>query len=254
VYREAIPQKQGDAQAWVGPANPDPIIVRGQEAWARLRQELAWEDWLAVGEALRLGRHLAMLEARTNKPSGKRYQGIYGDWLRQNGFDEIDKGDRSRLFDCLDHRTEIDAWRQTLPLNQRVRLNHPNSIWRNWQKSTIAGRTTVAPRASPTATYKDEIVRLEDENSRLRRAGDDLFTTTDAAIDIARVLADRLARLTPAKAKQVLERLPDLYAQRSAEAPYENARPRARKKKGRRTIEDFRRDLAARKAGAEAQR
>jgi len=233
---------QGETR--VGRANPDPIILRGQEAWARLRQELAWEDWLAVGEALRLGRHLAMLEARTNEPSGKRYQAIYGDWLRQNGFDEIDKGDRSRLFDCLENLSAIHGWRQTLPLNQRVRLNHPNSIWRNWQKS----KTTVDTRPSPTAKYKDEIVRLEDENSRLRRAGDELFLPQDTATDIARLLADRLLRLTPSKARQILELLPELYAKRSAETPHDKARPRARTK--RRTVEDFQRDLAARKAGA----
>ena len=232
---------QGETR--VGRANPDPIILRGQEAWARLRQELAWEDWLAVGEALRLGRHLAMLEARTNEPSGKRYQAIYGDWLRQNGFDEIDKGDRSRLFDCLENLSAIHGWRQTLPLNQRVRLNHPNSIWRNWQKS----KTTVDTRPSPTAKYKDEIVRLEDENSRLRRAGDELFLPQDTATDIARLLADRLLRLTPSKARQILELLPELYAKRSAETPHNKARPRARTK--HRTVEDFQRDLAARKAG-----
>ena len=237
---------QGETR--VGPANPDSIILRGQEAWARLRQELAWEDWLAVGEALRLGRHLAMLEARTNEPSGKRYQAIYGDWLRQNGFDEIDKGDRSRLFDCLENLSAIHGWRQTLPLNQRVRLNHPNSIWRNWQKSTIAGQTTVDTRPSPTAKYKDEIARLENENHLLRRAGDDLFTATDVAIDIARLLADRLVRLTPSKAKQILELLPQLYAKGSAETAHDKARPRARTK--RQTVEDFQRDLAARKAGA----
>jgi len=83
---------------------------------------------------------------------------------------------------------------------------------------------------------------------RRAAAGDDLFTATDTAIDIAQLLADRFLRLTPSKARQILELLPELYAKRSAETPHNKARPRARTK--HRTVEDFQRDLAARKAGA----
>jgi len=246
VYRENSLQKQGDA-AGLTQVNPDPV-VRGQEAWSRLKKSLA--DWFAVAEALQHGQHLAMLESHSNEPKGSRFQAVMGEWLRTTGFDEIDKGVRSRLLDLFKHWIEIEAWHKTLPSNKRQQLNHPNSVWRAWQKSTIAGNKTVAPRPSPAAKYKDEIARLENENRALRRAGDDLFTATDAAVDIARLLADRLVRLTPTKAKQVLELLPEFYASRSTETPYEQARPRVRKK--RRAIEDFQRDVAARKAAAGA--
>jgi hypothetical protein len=190
-----------------------------------------------------------MLEARTNEPTGSRYQAVFGEWLRVEGFDEIDKGDRKRLFDCIAHRDEIESWRATLPLNKRLQLNHPSTVWRNWQNGTVAGKKTASDKPlSPIAKLKQEVIRLEDENVQLRRAGDDLFTTTDTAVDIARLLADRLARLTPTKAQQILNLLPELYASRSAETPYEQARPRSRKK--RRTLEDFQRDRAARKAAA----
>src|SRR5262249_1535434 len=130
------------------------------------------------------------------------------------GFHEIDKGVRSRLLDCLKHRAEIGGWHKTLPANKRQQLAHPNAVWRAWRKSTLSGRATVTARPSPTAKYKDEIARLENENHVLRRAGDDLFTATDTAIDIARLLADRLLRVTPSKARQILELLPELYAER----------------------------------------
>jgi len=153
-----------------------------------------------------------MLEANTNKPKGRRYQDIYGEWLKATGFDQIDKGDRSRLLDCLEHREEIENWRQKLPLNKRLAINHPNSIWRAWRQSTVADKRMIGARVSSIAKYKDTIVRLEEENTRLLRAGDDLFLPQDTAADIARLLADRLQRISPAKAAEILRLLPELYS------------------------------------------
>lgn len=239
-------KQQGSDEHGLTQVNPDPV-ARGQEAWGRLKKSLA--DWFVVAEALQHGQHLAMLESHSNEPRGSRFQTTMGEWLRATGFDEIDKGVRSRLLKCLKHRVAIEGWHKTLASNKRQQLNHPNAIWRAWQRSTVTSKT-VTSHPSPVAKYKGEITRLENENHALRRAGDDLFTATDAAIDIARLLADRLVRLTPTKAKQILELLPQLYVERSAETSHDKARPRSRKK--RRTIEDFQRDLAARKSAAGA--
>src|SRR5262249_16934386 len=148
---------------------------RGQEAWSRLQTGQSWEDWLAIGEAIQVGRHHAMVDANTNQPRGSRYDSIFGEWLRKTGFDTLDKGDRKRLLDCLEHCAEIEAWRQTLPATRRLQLNHPSSVWRNWQATTIAGRTTTSEKPaklSPIGRLKQEVVRLEEENLQLRRVGD----------------------------------------------------------------------------------
>jgi hypothetical protein len=229
VYNDDVPQKQA-FETRVGPANPDPV-ARGQQAWARLRSEQSWPDWYVVGMALQHGRHLAMLKANTNKPRGRHYQDIHGEWLKATGFDLIDKGDRSRLLDCLKHREEIENWRQKLPLNKRFALNHPNSIWRAWRRKRMIGA-----RVSPIAKYKDAIVRLKEENTRLLRAGDDLFLPQDTAADIAQLLADRLQQISPGKAAEILRLLPELYSKRA----------------GRGAFEDFQDNLARRRAGERA--
>jgi hypothetical protein len=227
LYRADASEKQTD-EAGLTQVNPDPL-TRGQEAWGRLKKSLA--DWFAVAEALHHGQHLAMLESYSNEPSGGRFQAAMGEWLRTTGFAEIDKGVRSRLLKVLEHRAAIEAWHKALPANKRQQLAHPNAVWRAWQKSTIVGNATVTTRPSPITLYKNEVARLEDENARLRRATDDFFLAQDTAADIARLVADRLTRLTPTKAKLVLELLPQLYADRTAEALHDKARPRSRNKR-----------------------
>src|SRR5271169_1226302 len=68
-----------------------------------------------------------MLRVGTTEPSGRRYERAMQDWLIANAFKEIDKGTRSRLLDCLEHRTEIERWRSVLTGSGRFRFNHPNA-------------------------------------------------------------------------------------------------------------------------------
>src|SRR5260370_39187829 len=73
-------------------------IREGQEAWSRLKKHMSWSDWMSVGRAHIKGRTVAMGEANTNEPTGRRYNQIFGEWLTRHGFADIDKGDRSRLL------------------------------------------------------------------------------------------------------------------------------------------------------------
>ena len=117
-------------------ADRETYIKRGQDAWQRHKSDATWTDWLAIGEALDIGRSDAMSAAGTNKPEGSRYNQAFSKWLARHGFDDIDKGDRKRLFDVLEHRSEIEQWRITLPRSERLRSNHPSTVWRKWQAST----------------------------------------------------------------------------------------------------------------------
>ena len=77
-------------------------------------------DWLKVGEALAVGREWAMNQARTDKPEGKP---IWR-WMMQYKLYDMEKSDRSRLFEVMAALPMIEEWRRTLTL-ERLKLNHP---------------------------------------------------------------------------------------------------------------------------------
>src|SRR5258708_11242361 len=75
-------------------------IKRGQESWQRHihKGDATWNDWMAIGAALLIGRQEAMAATETEQPIGSRYNSEFGSWLARHHFDNIDKGDRSRLI------------------------------------------------------------------------------------------------------------------------------------------------------------
>jgi hypothetical protein len=195
------------------PAYRDDDAVRaGQEAWRRLRSNATWEDWKQVGKAHVIGRAAAMREAHVNRPVGRRYNEAFGAWQRKFGFENLDSGDRTRLFEAMDRLAEIEGWLATLTTTERLKLNHPTSITRRWKASTVVPNPDANPRLSPYAQLKDAHARLIEEHHRLQHkiegVDGDLWKPTDTAADIADVM---VAALSPAKAdrtaREILRRL-----------------------------------------------
>jgi hypothetical protein len=176
-------------------------IHLGQEAMARKRRQ--FEDWLAIAEALEIGRTETMRAIHTNAPKGRRYEKAMADWLAAHSFKEIDKGARSRLLECLQHRDEIQKWRSRLSDAQRFRLNHPDTVLRKW-KATVVPDPDRITKKSKLAELKESIAALEEKNNRLEReidrGGGDLWSAEDRPRDIAAVL---LAKLSRSKAEAV---------------------------------------------------
>jgi hypothetical protein len=138
------------------------VVTRGREAWKSLRADETFEKWVAIGRAIEAGKTAIMRHLHTNQPKGRAWSETFGQWLRENEFDEIDKGVRSRLQTCLDNLPDIEAWRRTLGLTLRLQLNHPNAVLRRWQAARAA--PTKDPGTSPTGNRKDiEIMRLQEE-------------------------------------------------------------------------------------------
>jgi hypothetical protein len=185
----------------VNPSISETVRI-GQEAMARQRRR--WPDWMAIAEALQVGRVEVMHDVHTNQPTGRRYEKAMAEWLVANGFKEIDKGVRSRLLECLQHRTEIDRWLSLLTDSERFRFNHPNAVLKRWKASTVVPDPNATPKPSPYAQLKDAHAQLIEEHHRLQHkieaADGDLWRPADTPADIAHVM---VATLSATKAERV---------------------------------------------------
>jgi hypothetical protein len=183
----------------------------GQEAWSRLTSCQIWGDWLLVGEALAAGRTEAMRTAHTNKPFGRRFNQEFGDWLRSSKFDSVHKTTRSQLLKCLEHRAQIESWRATLTINERVSLNHPVAVLRRWRKTQAKKPDGTEPKLSAMAKLKEANIELQEQVHRLQRYSKDRapFTPQDRAKDIAGYIWRTIQR-TPKLARSIARDLSQL--------------------------------------------
>ena len=142
------------------------VVTRGLNAWRDLKKDRTFEDWILVGEALEVGRIEAMNSTGANLPEGSRYIGAFHMWLDKSGFGDMDKTTRSHLSQLMKKREEIEAWRKTLTLKERLRINHPTAVLRKFKAAT----TPKVPSSKPTPQQqqKERIAELEDENRRLK--------------------------------------------------------------------------------------
>jgi hypothetical protein len=140
----------------------DRVSRQGAAAWKSLKREKNWNDWLKVGEALRIWREWALNQAQTNKPEGKAYNMAFGEKLREYKLDDMDKGTRSRLFEVMDNLPMIEEWRRTLPLSERLKINHPNAVVRRW-KAFMKPERREEEDGERKPTLRDSVVNLSEE-------------------------------------------------------------------------------------------
>lgn len=146
--------------------NRDRIARLGTEAWKRLKRTKDYHDWIKVGEALQVGREWAMTQARSNQPVGKAYNMAFGEWLQTYKLHDMDKGERSRLFNIMDVRADIEKWRATLTITERLKLNHPSVIMRKFKAATEIPKPKDDAEKKPG--LKEANVELSGENERLK--------------------------------------------------------------------------------------
>jgi hypothetical protein len=104
------------------------------EADTRIKGGAHWNDWMYLADGFAVGVTKAMRAAGTNKPYGKAYTRLFGEWLEARPWAKrYDKGTRSNLLWCADHRSEIEEWRSGLAQNERDKLNHPTNLRRKYE-------------------------------------------------------------------------------------------------------------------------
>ena len=130
----------------------------GREALDRLNTGRDWSDWLKVGAALAAGRTEAMEIANTNGPKGRKYNRAFGDLLKdeQLGTDRLDSATRNQLLQIEENKSAIEEWRETLHPTQRLKLNHPSAVWRNWQRTVESAGKKQADEVEQSSDERED--------------------------------------------------------------------------------------------------
>jgi hypothetical protein len=155
------------------------VIDRCVRAWKSKKDNAArtWEEWVEIGWGLWIARR--EISRRTNdKTSGKRFNPIMGEWLKRMGLNDIDPGARSRLMKVMDQQPEISKWHAGLPIAQRIRCNHPDSVLSGYDKSL---KTGLEPTKEKQSRKDFQIEELEQELAKAFAERDDWRTRAEKA-------------------------------------------------------------------------
>jgi hypothetical protein len=181
------------------------LVEQGKAAWESLKKVDGWDQWRTIGYAIEAGRKDIMDQLGINDPhsDSKKFKDEIGVWLKDTGFNEIDKGARSRLHSCMEHLTAIEEWRKMLSPNERVSLNHPNSIWRKFKvtlEDAVPRPSSPNPKDDVIRELQERVEELEAEVEGLR-AADERPSAEDVAWEGAGKLAAAEARAEKADAE-----------------------------------------------------
>jgi hypothetical protein len=153
------------------------VEARAAEAYEALHDHKSdrndWAHWMRVADGLAIGRRWAMAKAGCQDPVGKGYNTAFSKWMADRPWASgLDKPTRSHLFWCLDNRSDIEEWRDTLDAKERVRKNHPTHMRRAYLKAhpdedKDKDKDENEDDRPPKKTKVDEQV-LREENATLR--------------------------------------------------------------------------------------
>jgi hypothetical protein len=95
------------------------IIRAGRDAWEEIGRAEGFEAWKLIGKALAVGKAHALRVTGANAAWGQHYSREFGKWMKAHGFDTMPKPTRSVAIELHENANAIEAWRATLPEQQR---------------------------------------------------------------------------------------------------------------------------------------
>jgi hypothetical protein len=128
------------------------IIRAGRDALQEIKKAERYESWIAIGQALKIGRDIAMRSTGANRPAGQTYCRAFGAWLRTHHF-ILEKSLRFATLQMVDHLPEIERWRETVGDKRRQTLTNPVSNLRAWRRETGLARNTRDALAKAEAAW-----------------------------------------------------------------------------------------------------
>jgi hypothetical protein len=170
VLRAAPPAARRSSGPPITAGPQDEQLIRvGRVAWRRVRDSVAgtFESWVAIGRAIRVGQRLvlSLMSAKVGagkRPFGGAFNRMMGAWLAENGFDDIDPVTRHDAVWIVDYYTEVAEWRDSLPECQRVRLNAPGYVRKEYlaAQQGLGRRGEHRNKRQPAAVLADAVEAL----------------------------------------------------------------------------------------------
>jgi hypothetical protein len=179
------------------------------EAAKRIKESQSWDDWLAIGAFMVIGRNRAMLRAGTNEPIGARYNKAFGEWLDlRQWLRDIDKATRSHAMWCADHVEELRRLRENMGQTLRDRSNHPTVMRRKWEASQKGEKAASEKKETKAQKVERELEAVTAERDKWKREAErdgSLFDLkNDAAPLIAKVI---VSHVSPYKLGEIVKAL-----------------------------------------------
>jgi len=150
----------------------------GLKALYRVNAGQFFEDWMQIGEALKVITKAAVKTAnsgpwhRDNKAVVRMFNGLWDHYEKSEGSNHkpLSSTERTALRFIMDH-PEIEAWRDTLDGTKRRQLNHPDAVVTAWRKAT----QTPDKEAAEKAAAKEEVLvflerKLAEAEKQLKHA------------------------------------------------------------------------------------